>query len=449
MALITKAIKGTKDVLPSESYKNQYIEATCLGVAENFGYKEMRTPVFEHTELFQRGVGDTTDVVQKEMYTFDDKGGRSITLRPEGTAGAARSFLENGLSNEALPQKICYLTSCYRYEKPQTGRLREFHQFGIECFGAASPLADAEMIALAKQIFDELGVKDLHLEINSIGCPKCRAEYHKALKEYFTSRIDELCDTCRDRLDRNPMRILDCKSPVCSEIAKDAPVVLDYLCDECSEHFEKTKSYLDASNIEYIVNPQIVRGLDYYTKTVFEFVSDSIGSQGTVCGGGRYDGLIEELGGQHTPSLGFGMGLERLQLVMEAQGCEFPEPSRPDLFIVAIGDKATFKAIEIAKDMRDEGYSVVYDLNGRSLRAQMKYADKCNAKYNVVIGDNEVDTKTAILKDMATGEQSEISLETFVSGYYSITLDSQLKDLEINGEAFDFNSLFLGGQNDD
>lgn len=449
MALITKAIKGTKDVLPSEVYKNQYIEATCLTVAENFGYKEMRTPVFEHTELFQRGVGDTTDVVQKEMYTFDDKGGRSITLRPEGTSGAARSFLENGLSNEALPQKICYLTSCYRYEKPQAGRLREFHQFGIECFGATSPIADAEMIALAKQIFDELGVKDLHLELNSIGCPTCRAEYHKALKEYFASRVDELCDTCRDRLDRNPMRILDCKSPVCSEIAKDAPVVLDYLCDECKEHFEKTKSYLDAMNIEYIVNPQIVRGLDYYTKTVFEFVADSIGAQGTVCGGGRYDGLIEELGGQHTPSLGFGMGLERLQLVMEAQGCEFPEPSRPDLFIVAMGDKATLKAVEIAKDMRDEGYSVVYDLNGRSLRAQMKYADKINAKYNVVIGDNEVDTKSAVLKDMATGEQSDISLETFVSGFYSITLDSQLKDLEINGEAFDFNSLFLGGQNND
>lgn len=449
MALITKAIKGTKDVLPSEVYKNQYIEATCLTVAENFGYKEMRTPVFEHTELFQRGVGDTTDVVQKEMYTFDDKGGRSITLRPEGTSGAARSFLENGLSNEALPQKICYLTSCYRYEKPQAGRLREFHQFGIECFGATSPLADAEMIALAKQIFDELGVKDLHLELNSIGCPTCRAEYHKALKEYFASRVDELCDTCRDRLDRNPMRILDCKSPVCSEIAKDAPVVLDYLCDECKEHFEKTKSYLDAMNIKYIVNPQIVRGLDYYTKTVFEFVADSIGAQGTVCGGGRYDGLIEELGGQHTPSLGFGMGLERLQLVMEAQGCEFPEPSRPDLFIVAMGDKATLKAVEIAKDMRDEGYSVVYDLNGRSLRAQMKYADKINAKYNVVIGDNEVDTKSAVLKDMATGEQSDISLETFVSGFYSITLDSQLKDLEINGEAFDFNSLFLGGQNND
>lgn len=449
MALITKAIKGTKDVLPSESYKNQYIEATCLGVAENFGYKEMRTPVFEHTELFQRGVGDTTDVVQKEMYTFDDKGGRSITLRPEGTAGAARAFLENGLSNEALPQKICYLTSCYRYEKPQAGRLREFHQFGIECFGATSPLADAEMISLAKQIFDELGVKDLHLELNSIGCPECRAEYHKALKEYFSQYKDKLCDTCNDRLERNPMRILDCKSPVCSEIAKGAPVVLDYLCDECKEHFEKVKSYLDAANIEYIVNPQIVRGLDYYTKTVFEFVSDAIGSQGTVCGGGRYDGLLEELGGQHTPSLGFAMGLERLQLVMEAQGCNFPEPSRPDLFIVAMGEKATLKAVEIAKDMRDEGFSVVYDLNGRSLRAQMKYADKLGAKFNVVIGDNEVENKIVSLKDMATGESSEINLDTFVNGFYSVSMESQLKDLEINGEAFDFNSLFSGGQIDE
>ena len=449
MALITKAIKGTKDVLPNESYKNQYIEATCLGVAENFGYKEMRTPVFEHTELFQRGVGDTTDVVQKEMYTFDDKGGRSITLRPEGTAGAARAFLENGLSNEALPQKICYLISCYRYEKPQAGRLREFHQFGIECFGATSPLADAEMISLAKQIFDELGVKDLHLELNSIGCPECRAEYHKALKEYFSQYTDKLCDTCNDRLERNPMRILDCKSPVCSEIAKGAPVVLDYLCDECREHFQKVKSYLDAANIEYIVNPQIVRGLDYYTKTVFEFVSDAIGSQGTVCGGGRYDGLLEELGGQHTPSLGFAMGLERLQLVMEAQGCNFPEPSRPDLFIVAMGEKATLKAVKIAKDMRDEGFSVVYDLNGRSLRAQMKYADKLGAKFNVVIGDNEVENKVVSLKDMATGESSEINLDTFVNGFYSVSMESQLKDLEINGEAFDFNSLFSGGQIDE
>lgn len=442
MALITKAIKGTKDVLPKDVHKNQYIEATALDIASKFGYKEIRTPVFEHTELFQRGVGDTTDVVQKEMYTFDDKGGRSITLRPEGTAGAVRSFLENGLCNEALPQKVCYLTSCYRYEKPQAGRLREFHQFGVECFGTASPLADAEIIALAKSIFDTLGVRDLSLEINSIGCPKCRAEYHKALKEYFASRKDELCDTCKGRLDRNPMRILDCKSPICHEIAQGAPVVIDYLCDECKEHFEKVQKYLDAQNIEYKINPQIVRGLDYYTKTVFEFVSNSIGAQGTVCGGGRYDGLVEELGGQHTASLGFGMGLERLMLLMEAQGCEFPQAEKPDLFIVALGEKATLKALEIAKDMREEGFSALLDLNQRSVRAQMKYADKLGAKFNVVIGDNEVENKIAKLKNMQTGEETEINLDTFVSGFYNISLNDQLADLEINGEEFDFGSLF-------
>lgn len=442
MALITKAIKGTKDVLPKDVHKNQYIEATALDVASKFGYKEIRTPVFEHTELFQRGVGDTTDVVQKEMYTFDDKGGRSITLRPEGTAGAVRSFLENGLCNEALPQKVCYLISCYRYEKPQAGRLREFHQFGVECFGTASPLADAEIIALAKSIFDTLGVRDLSLEINSIGCPKCRAEYHKALKEYFASRKDELCDTCKGRLDRNPMRILDCKSPICHEIAQGAPVVIDYLCDECKEHFEKVQKYLDAQNIEYKINPQIVRGLDYYTKTVFEFVSNSIGAQGTVCGGGRYDGLVEELGDQHTASLGFAMGLERLMLLMEAQGCEFPQAEKPDLFIVALGEKATLKAVEIAKDMREEGFSALLDLNQRSVRAQMKYADKLGAKFNVVIGDNEVENKIAKLKNMQTGEETEINLDTFVSGFYNISLNDQLADLEINGEEFDFGSLF-------
>lgn len=449
MALITKAIKGTKDVLPKDVHKNQYIEATALDIASKFGYKEIRTPVFEHTELFQRGVGDTTDVVQKEMYTFDDKGGRSITLRPEGTAGAVRSYLENGLCNEALPQKVCYLISCYRYEKPQAGRLREFHQFGVECFGSASPLADAEIIALAKSLFDTLGVKDLNLEINSIGCPTCRAEYHKALKKYFSSRKDELCDTCKSRLDRNPMRILDCKSPICHEIAEGAPVVIDYLCDECKEHFENVQKYLKAQNIEYTINPQIVRGLDYYTKTVFEFVSNSIGAQGTVCGGGRYDGLVEELGGQHTPSLGFAMGIERLMLLMEAQGCEFPEAEKPDLFIVALGEKATLKAVEIAKDMREEGFSALLDLNQRSVRAQMKYADKLGAKFNVVIGDNEVEAKTAKLKNMQTGEETEINLDTFVSGFYSISLNEQLADLEINGEEFDFNSLFCFGNKSD
>lgn len=442
MALVTKAIKGTKDVLPKDVHKNQYIEATCLDMADKFGYKEIRTPVFEHTELFQRGVGDTTDVVQKEMYTFDDKGGRSITLRPEGTAGAVRSYLENGLCNETLPQKVCYISSCYRYEKPQAGRLREFHQFGIECFGTQSPLADAEIIAVAKSIFDSLEIKDLSLEINSIGCPTCRAEYHKALKEYFESKKNELCETCQERLDRNPMRILDCKSPVCSEIAKDAPVVIDYLCDACAEHFDKVQQYLKAQDIEYTINPRIVRGLDYYTKTVFEFVSSSIGAQGTVCGGGRYDGLVDELGGQKTPSLGFGMGLERLMLLMEAQNAPFPDASVPDLFIVALGDKATLKAVEIAKDMRAEGFSTVLDLNQRSIRAQMKYADKLGAKFNLVIGDNEVDTGIAKLKNMTSGEESEIALQTFVSGFYNISLSEQLADLEINGEEFDFGSLF-------
>jgi len=446
MALITKAIKGTKDVLPKEVHKNQYIEATVLDVAEKYGFKEIITPVFEHTELFQRGVGDTTDVVQKEMYSFDDKGGRNITLRPEGTAGAARSFLESGLCNEALPQKVCYLTSCYSYEKPQAGRLREFHQFGVECFGTASTLADEEIISLAKSVFDNLGVEDISLEINSIGCPSCRAEFHKALKAYFSTRKDELCDTCKDRLDRNPMRILDCKSPVCSEIAKDTPVVLDYLCDECKEHFKQVQKYLKAENIDFTINPKIVRGLDYYTKTVFEFISNSIGAQGTVCGGGRYDGLIEELSGARTPSLGFGMGLERLMLLMETQGCDFPESSKPDLFIVALGDKATLKAVELAKDMRAEGFSCLYDLNKRSLRAQMKYADKLDAKFTIVLGDNEVEEGIAKLKNMATGEETEIALSTFVSGYYNITLSEQLADLEINGEAFDFGSLFNVGE---
>lgn len=442
MALVTKAIKGTKDVLPKEVHKNQYIEATALDIAEKFGYKEIRTPMFEHTELFQRGVGDTTDVVQKEMYTFDDKGGRSITLRPEVTAGAVRSYLENGLCNEALPQKVCYVGPCFRYEKPQAGRLREFHQFGVECFGTASPLADAELISLGKSIFDTLEVKDISLEINSIGCPTCRAEYHKALKEYFSSRKDELCDTCRDRLDRNPMRILDCKSPVCSEIAKDAPVVTDYLCEECDAHFKKVQEYLKAMNIEYTINPKIVRGLDYYTKTVFEFISNSIGAQGTVAGGGRYDGLVDELGGQKTPSLGFAMGLERLMLLMEAQNAPFPDASAPDLFVVALGDKATLKAVEIVKDMRAEGFTALMDLNQRSVRAQMKYADKLGAKFNIVIGDNEVENGTAKLKNMNTGEETDIALETFVSGFYNISLSEQLADLEINGEEFDFGSLF-------
>ena len=448
MALITKKIKGTEDVLPKESYRWQFIEQVMREESKAYGFKEIRTPVFEHTELFARGVGQTTDVVQKEMYTFDTKGGESITLRPEGTAGAARAVLEHALENEGLPIKASYFVSCYRYEKPQAGRLREFHQFGLEEYGTQQPIADAELICAAQSVFDRLGIKQLRLELNSIGCPTCRADYHKALKDYFSQYKDKLCDTCLSRLDKNPMRILDCKSPICSEIAKDAPKITDYLCDECREHFEKVKSYLNAQNIAFKVNPRIVRGLDYYTKTVFEFISESIGAQGTVCGGGRYDGLIEELGGQKTPSLGFGLGIERLMLLMEAQGCEFPKESMPDLFIAALGEKAQLKAVEIANDMREEGFTCLYDVNGRGLRAQMKYANKLGAKYTIVLGDDEVESGIAKLKNMESGEETEIALQTFVSGFYSISLEKELDDLTINGEEFDFKSLF-GVENKD
>ena len=395
MALVTKSIKGTQDTLPSESYKIQFVEQSVLEIAKNYGYKEIRVPVFEHTELFQRGVGDTTDVVQKEMYTFEDKGGRSITLRPEGTAGVVRSYIEHGLFNEAQPQKVCYLISCYRYEKPQAGRLREFHQFGCECFGTASPAADAELISLVNDIFAFLDVKNLKIQINSIGCPECRKNYHKALQEYFESKKDDLCATCLGRLERNPMRILDCKSPVCSDIAKDAPKVTDYLCGECDDHFKKTQQYLDAMNIPYEVNPSIVRGLDYYTKTVFEFVSTEIGAQGTVCGGGRYDGLVEEIGGNHTPALGFAMGMERLLMLMEAQGIEFPPEAKCDLYIASMGENATLKASQIASDVRGNGMHAQFDIVGRSVKAQMKYANKIGAAYTVVLGDSEIEAGVA------------------------------------------------------
>ena len=418
MALITKAIKGTKDVLPQDAYKIQYIEATARETAADFGYKEIRTPVFEHTELFQRGVGDTTDVVQKEMYTFDDKGGRSITLRPEGTAGAARAFLENGLCNEALPQKVYYLVSCYRYEKPQAGRLREFHQFGVECFGTQSPLADAELIALASAFFDRLGVTGLRLEINSIGCPTCRAKYYDALRSYFAARKDELCDTCQSRLERNPMRILDCKSPVCQEIAKDAPAVTDYLCDECREHFDKVQSYLKAQNIDYTVNSRIVRGLDYYTRTVFELVADN---GLVVAGGGRYDGLIEELGGAPQPGLGFAMGLERLLMLMEEQHCPLPEPPRCDLYLVSMGQAAAMRCFALATQLREGGVSVECDIVGRSLKAQMKYADKLGARYTAVIGDDELAAGRVRLRDMKTGEGIEAAIDDLYGALRDLT----------------------------
>lgn len=410
MDLVAEAIKGTGDVLPSQAYKWQYAESVMKNVAAKYGFLELRTPVFEKTELFQRGVGDTTDVVQKEMYTFDDKGGRSITLRPEGTAGAMRSVLQHGLFNDALPIKAYYLTSCYRYEKPQAGRLREFHQFGVECFGASAPAADAEVILLGRDVLEALGIKNISLEINSIGCPECRARYTAALKEYFGAREGELCETCRGRMERNPMRILDCKSPVCKEIAAGAPKILDFLCDECSEHFDAVKAYLDAAGVGYTVNPQIVRGLDYYTKTVFEFITTEIGAQGAVCAGGRYDGLADELGGVHLPSLGFGMGIERVLMLMEKQGCEFPAPKSPDLYIAPMGTAAAALAVSLCKQVRASGFSCTTDYVGRGLKAQMKYAAKSGAKYTLVIGDNEVESKNAMLKNMETGESIPVTL---------------------------------------
>ena len=446
MALITNAIKGTQDTLPNESYKIQYIESAVRETAENFGFHEMRTPVFEHTELYQRGVGETTADVQKEMYTFEDKGGRSITLRPEGTAGSVRAFLEHGLFNEALPQKIYYLTSCYRYEKPQAGRLREFHQFGIECFGAGNASADAEAISLANEVFNYLGINNLSLEINSIGCPECRKEYHKALKEYFEQYKDELCETCLGRLERNPMRILDCKSPVCSKIAAGAPTVLEFLCDDCKSHFESVKKYLDAMDIEYTVNPQIVRGLDYYTRTVFEFVSKEIGAQGTVCGGGRYDGLIAEIGGNPLPACGFGLGLERLLLLMEAQKTEFPEPKKCDLYIASMGENANLKAASLAKDLRSEGLCVQFDTVGRGLKAQMKYANKIGALYTLVLGDSELETGNIKLKNMGSGKEHEMNLADFTDNFQSIVIKDAISDFESLGiEGIDLQDI-LGGK---
>ena len=447
MALITNAIKGTLDVLPKESYKIQYVESAVREIAENFGFYEMRTPVFEHTELFQRSVGETTDVVQKEMYTFADKGGRSITLRPEGTAGAARAFLENGLFNEALPQKIYYLTSCYRYEKPQAGRLREFHQFGVEAFGAGSPAQDAEIIALANEVFNYLGVKNLTLVINSIGCPACRAAYQKALKAYFENYKSELCETCNGRLDRNPMRILDCKSPVCSKIAADAPKILDYLCDDCRAHFDAVQQYLNTMQIDFTVNPEIVRGLDYYTRTVFEFVSNEIGAQGTVCGGGRYDGLLEELGGKPMPACGFGMGLERLLLLMDAQNTPFPDRKGCDIYFASMGDKANLEAARLALDLRNEGLAAQFDTVGRALKAQMKYADKLGALYTVVLGDNELETRKAQLKNMKDGTLTEISLDDFTDTFQSIVIKDAMSGFESLGIDEAQLAEILGGNN--
>ena len=422
MAILTTRPRGTNDFLPAETPRWQYVERTLLSTAALYGYGEIRTPTFEHTELFQRGVGDTTDVVNKEMYTFTDKGDRSITLRPEGTAGICRAAIENGLLGDALPLKVSYVFNCFRYEKAQRGRFRQFHQFGVECYGATQPVTDAEVISLAWEGMQTLGLKDLTLAINSIGCPACRKTYQEALRAYFSAREEELCDTCRGRLARNPMRILDCKSPVCSQLAAQAPVILDYLCGECAAHFEEVKACLTAAEIPFAIDPHIVRGLDYYTRTVFEFISNQIGAQGAVCAGGRYDGLVEELGGPHVPSLGFGLGTGRLLMLLEAQGIELPAPSGCELYIAPMGEDASVKAMSIVADLRAGGISAQTDVVGRSLKAQMKYADKIGAKYTMVLGDDEIAKGEAVIKDMDSGETETLSLDGLEDSFMQLML---------------------------
>ena len=394
--------KGTKDMLPQDAYKWHYVESVARETAALFGFREIRTPMFEHTELFTRGVGETTDIVTKEMYTFLDKGGRSMTLRPEGTAGVARAFIENGLAQQTLPMKAYYLASVFRYERPQNGRLREHHQFGVELYGSELPSADAEVIALAHTFLTKAGLKSLSLNINSIGCRECRAKYNAALKEYIG-----------DRFDRNPLRILDCKEEKCRAITAGAPRITDFLCDGCREHFAEVQNTLARLNIPFAVNPSIVRGLDYYTRTVFEFVSDDIGAQGTVCGGGRYNHLVEEVGGKPTAAVGFGLGLERLLMVLENTGALTAEPERSDVYLAALGERAAEYVPVLAAKLRAAGVKTEFDLMGRGLKAQMKYADKCGARFSAVIGDEEMARGSAALKNMETGESAECAFGAF------------------------------------
>ena len=420
MDLITKAPKGTADLVPEAAEKWRAMEEVLVSEARLNGFGEVRTPVFEHTELFQRGMGDVTDVVEKQMYTFLDKAGRSVTLRPEGTAGAVRAMLENGLFNAGYPVKLYYNIPCYRYEKPQAGRMREFRTFGVEVFGAAEPVADAQIIAMALSAFQRLGLKDVGLQLNSIGCKTCRKDYHQALKEYFSARRDQLCGTCLSRLDRNPMRILDCKSPECQALAAGAPKITDYLCPDCREHFAKVQEYLGALGIGYTLDPGLVRGLDYYTRTVFEFPAQSLGF--ALGGGGRYDGLVEEMGGAPTPGLGFGLGLDRLMLALEAQKTDFPQPVRCELYIAAMGDGARVRALALVDALHRCGVPADCDLCGRGLKAQMKYAGKTGAQYRLGLGEGELCSGKAMLKDMEAGASVEISVgEDFVDSYLAAT----------------------------
>ena len=413
--MLVKAPRGTHDVLPAEVYKWHRVEQEMRRLCLEYGYSEIRTPMFEHTELFERGVGDTTDVVQKEMYTFSDKGGRSITLKAEGTSPVVRSFVENSLYAHPQPSKLYYISPCFRYEKPQAGRLRAFHQFGVEAFGAQGPAIDAEVISLAMELFRRLGVGGVELNINSIGCPKCRKEYNEKLREFFKPHLGELCETCRQRYEKNPLRILDCKSKDCKEIYMTAPILLDNICNDCREHFEALKQYLDGMEIPYHVDGTIVRGLDYYTKTVFEIVSKNIGAQGTVCGGGRYNGLVEELGGPDTPGVGFGLGVERLMLMLDNLNIQLENNEKPEIFIANIGENADRFVQNLVFALRRDGIRAERDYLNRSVKAQMKFANKIGARFSVVLGDDEISAGRAAVKDMESGEAAEVAFGEFAT----------------------------------
>lgn len=402
---------GTNDILPGHTEKWQYIESVARETAALYGFGEIRFPTIEYTELFQRGVGDTTDVVQKEMYTFDDREeGRSISLRPEGTASVARSVIENGLYGGTMPLRLYYIINCFRHEKPQAGRYREFYQFGVELFGATSAAADAQIIALGAAFLRRLGLPFI-LRLNSIGCKKCRSDYQRALVEYFSAHRDKLCDSCKTRLERNPLRLLDCKSEICSEIAKDAPKTTDYLCDDCAQHYNELLATLDGMGIEYVSDPKIVRGLDYYSMTVFEYQFTGIGAQNALGGGGRYDGLIESVGGPSLSGIGFAMGINRLILAMEQTGASYPEQPKPTLYIAALGAPAMRRAAVLAQQLREQGVRAESDIVGRSLKAQMKYAGKSGFRYTLMIGDSELETGRAFLRNMEQSEQTEIEID--------------------------------------
>lgn len=405
---MVQKLKGTRDILPKESEVWQYIESKAKEIFENYGYKEIRVPVIESLELFQRGVGEATDVVQKEMYCFEDRGGRKVALRPEGTAGVVRAYIENGLSSEPSPLKLWYHMPMYRYENVQKGRQREFNQLGAELFGTESYMADVETIEMVEQLFQSLNIKDIELNINSIGCTECRKKYIEALKEYIRPNLESYCETCKTRFEKNPMRILDCKEEKCKELNKNAPKILDYLCEECKMHFENVKNMLDKLEIEYKIDPNIVRGLDYYTKTVFEFVSKLDGL--TVLGGGRYDGLVEELGGAKTPAIGFASGMERLIDVFKNNNPDLKLEKNMHIFVAYIGEEANIYATKLVKDLRQQGIYAEKDIIGRSIKAQFKYADKKKANYVITIGDNEIETKTATIKNLQTGEEKQISI---------------------------------------